>query len=187
MASPYGWIQQVRVKKGPRLTNNDVHEKVIEWLGDLLGITVIKDRQQADRPPLTYGMVDLANWRNIHDHVDNIHYEQTGIPNEEGKLEIKATPELEIEWVFLFFIYGSQGENLVRRLQSAVHLSQIQEPLRPHLIVAEVGGANSIPELVGEKWEPRTQVNIVVRGKSSDGFVIDTIEEHGFNITGERA
>lgn len=169
------------------MTNNDVHEQLIEWLGSLLGIVVIKDRQQADRPALPYGMVDLANWRNIHDHVDDIDYLTTETPNTEGELEVMATPELEIEWVFLFFVYGAQGENLVRRLQSAVHLVQLQEPLRPALTVHEVSGGNSIPELVGEQWEPRTQVNIVVRGKSSDGFIIDVIEEHGFNITGERA
>lgn len=169
------------------MTNNDVHEQLIEWLGSLLGIVVIKDRQQADRPALPYGMVDLANWRNLHDNVDDIEYLTTETPNSEGKLEVKATPDLEIEWVFLFFVYGAQGENLVRRLQSAVHLVQLQEPLRPALTVHEVSGGNSIPELVGEQWEPRTQVNIVVRGKSSDGFIVDVIEEHGFNFTGERA
>ena len=169
------------------MTNNDVHEQLIEWLGSLLGIVVIKDRQQADRPALPYGMVDLANWRNLHDHVDDVGYLTTSTPNSEGKLEVKATPDLEIEWVFLFFVYGDQGENFVRRLQSAVHLTQLQEPLRPALTVHEVSGGNSIPELVGEKWEPRTQVNIVVRGKSSDGFVVDVIEEHGFNFTRERA
>lgn len=169
------------------MTNNEVHEQLIEWLGDLLGIVVIKDRQQAARPALPYGMVDLANWNTIHDHVDDIRFETTTTPNSEGKLEVQATPDLELEWVFLFFVYGAQGENLVRRLQSAVHLTQLQEPLRPLLHIHEVSGGNSIPELVGENWEPRTQVNIVVRGKSSDGFIVDVIEEHGFNITGERA
>lgn len=161
------------------MTNNEVHEQLIEWLGDLLGVTVIKDRQQADRPAAPYGMVDLANWRNLHEHVDDIRFS--------GEEVVTATPDLEIEWVFLFFVYGAQGENLVRRLQSAVHLSQLQEPLRPALTIHEVSAANSIPELVGELWEPRTQVNIVVRGKSSDGFIVDVIEEHGFNFTGERA
>lgn len=169
------------------MTNNEAHEQLIEWLGGLLGVTIIKDRQQADRPALPYGMVDLANWRNIHEHVDDIDFMTTDTENSEGQLEVIATPELEIEWVFLFFIYGAQGENLVRRLQSAVHLSQLQEPLRPALTIHEVSAANSIPELVGENWEPRTQVNIVVRGKSSDGFIVDVIEEHGFTFTGERA
>ena len=162
------------------MTNNEVHEQLIEWLGGLLGIKVIKDRQRADRPAAPYGMVDLVNWRNLHEHVDDIGFT-------EAVDVVTATPELEIEWVFLFFIYGASGENLVRRLQSAVHLSQLQEPLRPVLTIHEVSAANSIPELVGEQWEPRTQVNIVVRGKSSDGFIVDVIEEPDFNITGERA
>lgn len=169
------------------MNNGDVHIKLNEWLDDLLGIRVIQDRQQADRPAKPYGMTDLANWRNIHDNVDDIGYADSDTLNSEGNPEVVATPELEIEWVFLFFIYGAQGENLVRRLQSAVHLIQLQEPLRPELIIHEVSGANSIPELVDENWEPRTQVNIVVRGKSSDGFVVDVIEEHDITFTGERA
>lgn len=162
------------------MNNSEVHGRLVEWLGALLGVRVIKDRQQADRPAAPYGVVDLANWRNLHDREDATHY-----ANVSG--DAVATPEIEIEWVFLFFLYGASGETLVRRLQSAVHLSQVQEPLRPDLVIHEVGAANSIPELVGEKWEPRTQVNIVVRGKSSDGFVIDVIEEREFTYIGERA
>lgn len=169
------------------MNNSEVHIKLNEWLDDLLGIRVIQDRQQADRPPKPYGMTDLSNWRNVHDNVDDIEYVTTDNLNSEGLPEVVATPEIEIEWVFLFFIYGAQGENLVRRLQSAVHLTQLQEPMRPDLIIHEVSGANSLPELVGEDWEPRTQVNIVVRGKSSDGFVVDVIEEHNITFTGERA
>jgi hypothetical protein len=162
------------------LTNNEVHEQLIEWLGGLLSIVVIKDRQQADRPTLPYGMVDLSNWRDLSQNVDKFVYVDSGD-------DVIATPDIEIEWVFIFFIYGPSGENLMRRLQSAVHLSQLQEPLRPNLTIHEVSAANSIPELMGEKWEPRTQVNITVRGKSSNGFVVDVIEEHSFNFTGERA
>lgn len=169
------------------MNNNEVHTKLNEWLVDLLDVTFIKDRQQADRPQTPYGMTDLANWRNIHEHVTDIKFRDGDTLNSEGKLEVIATPDEEIEWVFLCFIYGAEGENLVRRLQSAVRLTQLQEPLRPHLIIHEVSMANSIPELVGEQWEPRTQVNIVVRGKSSDDFVVDVIEEHGFNFTRERA
>ena len=161
------------------MNNVEVHERLIEWLGGLLGITVIKDRQQADRPALPYGMVDLANWQELSEHVDDVNFQDVGD-------DVIATPEIEIEWVFLFFIYGAQAENLVRRLQSAVHLSQVQEPLRPNLTIHEVSAANSVPELVGETWEPRAQVNIVVRGKSADGFTIDVIEQHEINITGER-
>lgn len=169
------------------MTNNEVHEQIVLWLHNLLGIVVIKDRQQADRPARPYGMVDLSTWRHLSDHVDDIDYATGTEFNSQGKREVLATPELELEWVFLFFVYGEQSDNLLRRLQSAVHLPQVQEPLRPLLVIHEVSAANSIPELVNEKWEPRAQLNIIVRGKSSDAFVVDIIEEHEFYITGERA
>lgn len=169
------------------MTNEEVHDQLNIWLSSLLGLQVIKDRQGVTRPAQPYGMTDLANWRDLSEHVDDVRYRDLATQNSEGKLEVEATPDIELEWVFLFMVYGAGGEAAVRKLQSAVHLSQVQEPLRPALHIHEVSMANSIPELVGEKWEPRTQVNIVVRGKSSDGFVIDVIEEHGFNITGERA
>lgn len=157
------------------------------WLNGLLGVTVIKDRQQAQRPPVPYGMVDLASWGEVHEQARDITFETTGVPNSEGKLEELATPSIEMEWVFLFMLYGEQGEALMRRVQAGVHLSQIQEPLRPNLVVHEVSRANSIPELVHETWEPRTQVNIFVRGMSSDSFVVDVIEQHNYDVTGERA
>ena len=50
-----------------------------------------------------------------------------------------------------------------------------------------MSGGNSLPEFLGEKWEPRSQVNIVVRGKSSDGFIVDIVEDTTLTITGERA
>lgn len=164
------------------MTNNEVHERLIEWLGDLLGVTVIKDRQQAQRPAMPYGMVDLANWREMREHPrDELYAEADGV--------VTAQAEIEMEWVFLFMTYGSQAEDLMRKLQSAVHLKQAQWGLlQDGLIIHELSGVNSIPELVGEYWEPRAQLNIVVHGMSSgDGVVIDTIEEHAFNIAGERA
>lgn len=161
------------------MTNLEVHERLIEWLTDLLGVTVIKDRQGKDRPSKPYGMVDLSNWRELQEHPRDIVYSGTEI--------MTARPDIEMEWVFLFMIYGDGGDVLMRKLQSAVHLNQVQEPIRPALTIHEVSAANSIPELVGERWEPRTQVNIVVRGMSGEAFAIDVIEEHGFNFTGERA
>lgn len=169
------------------MNNKEVHERLIMWLGGLLGVPVIKDRQQAARPAKPYAMVDLANWRELHEQVTTFEYLELESENSQGLLEVKATPINEIEWVFLFFAYGSTCEDMVRKVQAAVRLPQLQEPLMPQLVIHEVSGANSIPELVGEIWEPRAQVNIVVRGVTSDGFVIDTVERHGFNITGERA
>lgn len=150
------------------MTNEQVKEKLIEWLSGLLGLTVIKDRQQQDRPDLPYGMVSLANWREIDDHpVDEV-FEVT---------EDTATvaPQINVEWIFLFFIYGPGCENYMRRLQVARHLHQ---PFMPELVIHEVSAPNTIPELINEVYEDRTQTNIRVRGVMSDTFDTEVIE-HG--------
>ena len=168
------------------MTNDQVHEELILWLHNLLGIVVIKDRQQADRPAKPYAMVDLANWGDLHENITKERYEDA--LNEAEEPIVRITPEIEREWAFLFFTYGDQPDVHVNRLKSAVHLPQVQEPLLAlGLVVHEVGRANSVPELVGEVWEPRSQVNIVVRGISSETFDTHVIETHEFDTTGERA
>ena len=147
------------------------------WLSSLLGLTVIKDRQGARRPPVPYATVDLANFRDVSEQPRDIIYDS----------DVLAQPDIEVEWVFLVMVYGASGADALRRVQSAVHVAQIQEPLMPALVVHEVGTVNTIPELIGERWEPRAQVNLVVRGTSRDTFSVDTIREPVINITGERA
>lgn len=165
------------------MTDDQVHELVIGWLHDLLGILVIQDRQQVDRPPLPYGMLDLVTTAHVDDHVDDIGYRELDEENSEGLPQIEATPREVVEWTFLFMIYGEQGPVYMRRLKAATRLEQALEPLYPQLTLTEVSVMNSIPELIGEKWEPRAQVNISVRGYSSDGIIIDTIDSHSFVIT----
>lgn len=160
------------------MTNQQVHEAVVRWLAALLGITVIKSHQSADRPDLPYAMVDLANFRELEDMPSQFKHRELETTNTEGNREVEVTPVVEIEWTFLVFTYGDSCEEKLRRVLSAVHLSQLQEPLRPQLTIHEVGQVNSVPELIGERWEPRAQVNLMLRGISSDGYVIDTIEEH---------
>lgn len=162
------------------MTNAEVHEALIRWLAALLDITVIKSHQQADRPVPTYGMVELANWGPVDRNEDSVSYADVGT-------DVFATPEYEVEWVFLFFLYGNQGADLVRKLQSAVRVKQVIEPLHPTLVIHSTGQANSVPELIDEKWEPRVQLNITLRGKASDAFLVDVIEQTTINTTGERS
>lgn len=56
------------------------------------------------------------------------------------------------------------------------------ENLLPRLVVHEVGTINTIPEFIGQRWEPRAQTNVTLRGITDDGFVVDTIEEYSIDI-----
>lgn len=168
------------------MKNIDAHEELILWLGELLGLTVIKDRQGADRPAVPYAMVDLANWRDLSQHAAKIDYRESTDLNTEGKRIVMARPDIEIEWTFMLFVYGPNADEYVRRLQASYHFSQVQERLIPDIHIHEISAANSIPELIDEKWEPRVQVNLIVRGKASDEFVADVIEQTGTEVEIER-
>lgn len=168
------------------MTNTQVHEALIMWLSSLFNVTVIKDRQGIKRPTIPYMMVDLANFGEVRQWPSYPKFVDLGTLNSEGLAEVEATPIMEMEWVFLVFYYGAGGDEVLSRLKSARHLPQIQETLMPSMTIHEVGRVNSVPEFVDERWEPRAQVNVVLRGLSSDGFVVDVIEEHEpFDIRSE--
>lgn len=169
------------------MTGNEVHEELIVWLAGITKIKVIKDRQSVKSPPLPYIVVDLANVVDRDQHVTDILYEELETENSEGQKEIEATPRLEVEWTFLVQAYGAGGFELLRRVAAASHLSQMTENLMPHLIVHDVSTINTIPEYIGQRWEPRAQTNITLRGVTDDGFVIDTIDHRTGIIEIERA
>ncbi|UQS95083.1 terminator protein [Pseudanabaena phage Pam3] len=153
----------------------------------ITGITVIKDHQSEDRPALPYGVVELANFRDLHQQVRTIHYEDIeDSDNGEGFPEVQATPEVEQEWVFLVQVYGPGGLDYLRKVAAAFHVNQVND-LPGSLVIHEVAQINSIPEFLGERWEKRAQTNITLRGMSTDGFKVDVIEQHVINVTGERA
>lgn len=158
------------------MTNDEVHDALNKWLKGLTGLTFIQDRPGAEPPPLPYGMTSLSVISELSYHPSRVDYEETDTLNSEGFPEISATPLVELELTFLVFCYGDTCRDVLRKVKMATHLTQIMEPMWPELVIHEVGNVNYIPELVNERWEPRAQVNISVRGISSDSFVIDVIE-----------
>lgn len=164
------------------MTNDEVHEAVIRWLGTLWAITVIKGFQQGPVPAVPFARVHLTHWNELSRNERTVNYTELDTENSEGLKEIRATPDFEIQWSFQVVVFGSAGGNLIRKLQSAIRLLQIQEPLFPNLTVQHVSDAASLPELVDGRWEPRVHVTVAVRGRSSDGHVIDTIEDANFDI-----
>jgi len=160
------------------MTNDEVHDELNRWLTQTLGVQAIKDRQGIDRPALPYVMSSLASLGQVQAHVRDVLYRNLPPPDGEARSPVEATPLLELEWVFLVFAYGDGCDSILRRLKSARHLAQVQEPLMPKLTIHEVGNVNLIPEFLGNRWEPRAQANVVLRGIADDGFVIDVIEEY---------
>lgn len=163
------------------MTADKVTEELVEWLAGITGIKVIQDRQGVRRPSLPYIVVDLVTARDLDQHSTDETFKELVSENSEGQKEIKATPEMEIEWVFIVQAYGPSCFPHLRKVSAAAQLSQKTETLMPDIVLHEVGTINSIPDFVGQHWEQRAQANIVLRSTNSDGFVVDTVD-HRPNI-----
>lgn len=160
------------------MTDDQVQEALIRWLTTVTGLTVIKAHQGIDRPEGAYLMVEKQTVEELSEHVAEIKYEDSETLNSAGHEEVKATPIVELEWLMFVFSFGEGQSGALRKVKQAAHLYQVQEPLMPVLNIHETGVINSVPEFVDQRWEPRSQLNVMLRGVSSDGFVIDTIEQH---------
>lgn len=165
------------------MTNTEVHEAVIRWLSSLTGLVFIKDHQGVNRPATPYGMLYLASWKQLQEGPLRVDWEELDFTNEASLNALRAHPIVPMEWAFMVYAYGQEGWDSLRRVQSAIKLSQAMEPLLPKLVVHRMGQINSIPELVDEVWEPRVQANLFVHGLADDGIIVDTIETHDFEFT----
>ncbi len=160
------------------MTDDQVQEALVRWLHSVTGLTVIKAHQGVNRPEIPYLMVEKAIVEELSQNPEQIKFEELNSVNSADLRELKATPLLELEWLMLVYSFGEGQSSALRKVKQAVHLGQIQESLGTALNIHETGVINSIPEFVDESWEPRSQMNIMVRGVSDDGFIIDTIEEY---------
>lgn len=160
------------------MTFDEVQDALVLWISALTGLTVIAARQGIDRPALPYLMVEKQSMDELTERPSDVEYLELASLNSEGFNEIQATPVIDVEWTFFVYSYGASGDIQLQRIKSAVHLSQIQEPLLPGLNIHETGVVNNIPEFLDQAWEPRFQMNVMLRGLSDSGHVIDTIESH---------
>ena len=53
----------------------------------------------------------------------------------------------------------------------------------PGLHIHEAGIINNVPDWINDAWEPRAQMPIYVRGVTTEGFVVDTIDDTSFNVS----
>jgi len=174
------------------MTDDEVQEALVRWLTTFTGVQTIKARQGIKRPDGAYLMVEKGTVEELYDNPNHIDYDELTSENSEGFNEIKATPIVELEWLMLVFSFGEGQSRALRKVKQAVYLQQIQEALSVDaegqilpmvLNIHDTGVINSIPEFVDQRWEPRSQLNVMLRGVSSDGFVIDTVDRHSpFNV-----
>lgn len=163
------------------MTDDEIIGKVVEWVATVTDRVVIQAYQSGPRPAMPYIMVNLTGTAKVRQNIQDVEYTDLDTENSEGLLEVSAAPLIEVEWRFSIHGYGATGAistDLLRPIHSAVELTQVMEPLWPELRVHETSQTRNVPEYVNEVWEPRAQLDMMLRGVTRDGFVIDPIEQH---------
>lgn len=158
------------------MTDDEIAMKVADWLMAITGLLFIIGDQSGDMPALPYGVVRLLSTVAVREQPQGFDFEDTA-PD-----EVTTTVFLENEWFFSVHIYGENPTEPLRKVLLAHHVNQVTEPLAPDLVIHEVSRIRNIPEYIGEKMEPRAQMDFIVRGVISDGFSIDVVEEYSIDI-----
>lgn len=167
------------------MTNEQVHSALVRWLATLTALKVIKDHQSGQAPALPYIMVNMTGMFEVRENAMDIEFSEGIDPPGADLPPITATPVIEAEWRFSVHSYGPAPTDILRKIVSATKLAQVMEPLMPGLIIHEVSQIRNVPDWINNGWQPRGQIDVIVRGLTRDGHVIDVIEETTFEI--ERA
>lgn len=171
------------------MTNDEVHSAVVRWIKAKTGVTTIKAHQSGPAPALPYVMVNDTGTAEVRRWHQSIEYTETIIPpdedEEDGEEEkiVTAAPVIEMEWRFSVHSFGSSPTDRLRPIVSAVKVPQAMEPLMPGLHVHEVSAIRDVPDWIENAWQPRAQMDIIVRGIIRDSVgAVDVIDEYSFDI-----
>lgn len=158
------------------MTDQDIHSEVVKWLSGLTSVKVIK-AYQSRGVPLPYIMVNLTTVREVRAHEQEVEYQGGAVPD-----PIEAAPVIETEWMFSVNAYAVNPTDVLRPLRSAAKLSQMNEPLMPAYTVHTLSQIRHVPEWINEAWEPRSQMDLFLRGLVRDQFAVDVVEQYSFDF-----
>lgn len=169
------------------MTDDELHGRVVEFVARVTGVPTIQAYGSGPAPAGIYAMVNFTGSSAVRDHEQVIEYtpsrddEDPPVLDSGGDLEyppITATPVIEREWRFSVHAYGgARPSDVLRPIESAAKLSEILEPLFPDVVLHDVSQVRYVPEWINNAWEPRAQVDIIMRGLTRDGFVINVVDE----------
>lgn len=164
------------------MTNDEVHSAVVRWLTTQTGKTVIKSHEGGKAPATPYVMVNMTGTAEVREWASNIEFTETDELNSEGEKIVEAAPVIEMEWRFSVHSYGDNPTDILRPVASAMKLSQVMEPLLPGLLIHEVSQIRNVPDWINNQWQPRGQMDLIVRGIIRDASNVDTIDDYSFDI-----
>lgn len=164
------------------MTEDEVINAVVRFVARVSGLVTVRSHESGKAPALPYAMVNFTGMAEVRENPQGITFTDTGQPNGQGQTIIRAAPAVEAEWRFSVHAYGDEPVSRLRTILTAVKLSQVMEPALPTLIIFENSQIRSIPEWIDNRWEPRAQMDLFVRGIIRDTFDVDTIDTAEFDI-----
>lgn len=160
------------------MKDSEVISALVRWVATHTETPVIQADQNGDNPPLPYIVVRLLATDMVRDQAQMTDFEE-----DEESERVKASPVVETEWRFSVHAFGNNPFDILRPIRSAADLAQANEPLMPALVIHELSPMRNLSAVVNEKWEPRAQMDLALRGLVRDGVIIDTIEKYQFDFT----
>ncbi len=157
------------------MTDDEVHSAIVRWVKAKTGQITIKSHQSGPMPTGKYCMVNMTGAVDVREHQITTEYAETA-----G--QVSAAPVMEREWRFSVHAYGATPTDTLRPILSALQISQAMEPAYPSLIMHEASQIRHVPDWINNAWQPRAQMDLIVRGITRDAHNIDVIEQYSFDI-----
>lgn len=169
------------------MKNDEVHSALVRWVQAKTGAKTIKAHQSGPTPALPYVMVNDIGAAEVRRWHQKAEFTETTEENSEGKKIITAAVVIEMEWRFSVHSYGPSPTDRLRPIISAVKMAEPMESLGVQgLHVHEVSAIRDVPDWIKNGWQPRAQMDLMVRGIIRDSVgEVDVVDEYSFDI--ERA
>lgn len=160
------------------MTESQIIAAVVQWLKARLSVLVIQADQSAPEPDVPHVVVRFTGVSELRDMPQEDDFE------DEGE-NVRQSQIIETEWRFSLHAYAADPMSLLRPLRAAVHSIYANKPLLPNLELHEVSQIRNVPEFFNEKWQPRAQIDLYIRGLTKEGDLVDVIEQASFDIERE--
>jgi len=163
------------------MTEAEVIAKVVRWVAARTSLLTIQGEQSEQLPewPTRYLVVRLSTISEMRDSPEA----QEIVDDEPGDPEttISQIPTMETEWRFSIHAYGPNPTAALQLLRAGSHVQSVNTILSDAgLELHETSLIRNLPEFLNEKWQPRAQIDLFIRGLTRQGDVVDVIEEYAF-------
>lgn len=150
----------------------DLFQALHPWLRAATGIEVIEAHSNAPTPAGAYLSVNMYLATPRTQYATQMNYEEAPIASGDGIKDLFQVPVIEMEWVYSLNIYAENSVDFGRRIISWCMSDGAALLLYP-LMAQPVERVRRLPEMVENKWQDRSQLDLTIRGFVKRGVITD--------------